>query len=140
MPHVSNYKLSKKSEDEIVKNLNLVLTFIHSGDEMVSFLNALLSPTEKIMLAKRLAMIVLLESGMSDSQISELLHVTQGTIARMRLFYEARGQGFKIALKKLEEQKRLKAFKDTLLELAEFIGKSGTGHIKKTFGNNKKFE
>ncbi len=134
MTHISSYKLSKKAEEEIVNNLNLALTFIRSGEEMVSFLGALLSSTEKIMLAKRLSMIVLIESGMSDSQISDLLHVTNGTVAKMRLFYEARGGCFKVALKKLEEQKRLKAFKDTLLELAEFIGKSGTGHVKKTFG------
>ncbi len=103
MTHISSYKLSKKAEDEIVNNLNFALTFIRSGEEMVSFLGALLSSTEKIMLAKRLAMIVLIESGMSDSQISDLLHVTHGTVAKMRLFYEARGEGFKVALQKLKD-------------------------------------
>lgn len=134
MPHVSQNKLPGKIEDEIIKNLNLALTFIRSGEEMISFLGALFSSTEKIMLAKRLAMIILIEDGMSDSQIADLLHLTPITVAKMRLFYEARGQGFRIALKKLEEQKRLRDFKDTILSLVEFVGKSGTGHVKKTFG------
>lgn len=135
MPHVSKYQLSKKAEEEIINNLNIAFTVINRGEEMVNFINSLLSSTERIMLAKRLAMIILIESGMSDSQISDLLHVTHGTVVKMRLFYEARGSGFKIALKKLEEQKRLKAFKNTLLEMVEFIGKAGTGHVKKTFGS-----
>lgn len=140
MPHVSKYRLGKKAEGEIINNLNIAFTVINSGEEMVNFINSLLSPTERVMLAKRLAMIILIESGMSDPQISDLLHVTHGTVAKMRLFYEARGAGFKVALKKLEEQKRLKAFKDALLELADFVAKSGTGHVKKTFGSNSRFE
>ena len=140
MPHISKYQLNKKAEEEIIANLNTALTFINSGEDMINFINSLLSPTERIMIAKRLAMIILIESGVKDSEISNLLHVTNGTVAKMRLFYEARGTGFKIALKKLEEQKRLKAFKDTLLELVDFIGKAGTGHVKKTFGSGNRFE
>ena len=140
MPHVSRHQLNKKAEEEIINNLNAAFTFINSGQDMINFINSLLSPTERVMIAKRLAMIILIESGMNDSEISNLLHVTNGTVAKMRLFYEARGNGFRIALKKLEEQKRLKAFKDTLLEMVEFIGKAGTGHVKKTFGNNNRFE
>lgn len=137
MPHVSRNPLSPKVEKEVVENLNLILSSINKGDDMVSFLNSLLTTTEKIMLGKRLAVVILIEEDMKDSEISRMLHLTEVTVVKMRLFYEARGQGFKIALKKLEEQKRLKAFKDTLLELAEFIGKSGSGHIKRTFGSNK---
>lgn len=133
MPQVSRNRLSKNAENEVIANLNITLSSIQKSGDMVSFLDSLLTPTEKVMIGKRLAMIVLIEQGLHDSQITDLLHVTQATIAKMRLFYEARGSGFKVALKKLEEQKRLKAFKDTLLEMVEFIGKAGTGHIKKTF-------
>lgn len=140
MPHVSRYPLSPRVEKEVVENLNIIFSSINRGDEMVSFLNSLLSSTEKIMLGKRMAVVILIEEGMKDSEISRMLHLTEVTVAKMRLFYEARGQGFKIALKKLEEQKRLKVFKDTLLELVEFIGKSGSGHVKKTFENNNRFK
>ena len=134
MPHVSRYPLSGDLEKEIVNNLNVVLSSINKGEEMLFFLDSLLSSTEKIMLGKRIAIIILIDEGLKDSQISKMLHVTDITVAKMRLFNEVHGQGFKIALKKLEEQKRLKAFKDSLLSLAEFIGKAGTGHVKKTFG------
>lgn len=134
MPHVSKYPLYHKAEEKIVDNLNQIFSSINRNEEMVSFLDSLLTHTEKIMLGKRMAMIVLIQEGLKDSEISKILHTTEPTVAKLRLFYEVRGQGFKIALKKLDEQKRLKAFKDTLLELVEFIGKSGSGHVKKTFG------
>ncbi len=134
MPHVSRYPLSPKAEEEIVKNLNFILSSITKSGEMVSFLNSLLTPTERIMLGKRMAMIVLIEEGLRDSEISRILHITEMTVSKMRLFYEARGDGFKVAIQKLKEQKRLEEFKDTLLSLVEFVGKAGSGHIKKTFG------
>lgn len=134
MPHVSRNPLSPRVEKEIVENLNVIFSSINNGDDMLSFLNSLLTPTEKVMLGKRMAVVILMEEGMKDSEISRMLNLTEITAAKMRLFYEARGSGFKIALKKLEEQKRLKAFKNTLLEMVEFIGKAGTGHVKKTFG------
>lgn len=133
MPHVSRNPLSPQVEKEVVENLNLIFSSISRGDEMASFLDSLLTTTEKVMLGKRMAIVILIEEGMKDSEISRMLHLTEVTVAKMRLFYEARGQGFKIALKKLDEQKRLKAFKNTLLSLAEFVGKAGTGHVKKTF-------
>lgn len=134
MPHLSRHPLSIKIEQEIIENLNLILSSITKAQEMLSFMGSLLTHTEKVMIAKRIAMIALIEQNFKDSEISKLLNVTEPTVAKFRIFYEARPEGFKVALKKLEEQKRLKAFKDALLELADFVAKSGSGHIKKTFG------
>ncbi len=134
MPHISRYPLSVKVESEIVQNLNVILSAINKSEEMLSFIHSLLTPTEKVMIGKRMAMVILIEEKLKDSEISKILHVTEPTVAKFRIFYEARPEGFKIALRKLEEQKRLKEFKDTLLSLVEFVGKSQSGHIKKTFG------
>ncbi len=120
MSHVSRNPLSKEVENEIIENLNVIFSSISNSREMVVFLNSLLTPTEKIMLGKRVAAVILLKEGMKDSQISRMLHLTEMTVSKMRLYYEVHGEGFRIALKKLEEQKRLKAFKDALLELAKF--------------------
>lgn len=130
MPHLSRVKLSKKTEQELINHLNLVLTSVDKNSEMVTFLEALLTPTEKLMLAKRLAIIVLLEEGLSESEIARILHVTRITVAKMQLFYEARGQGFKIALKKLEEQKKLQEFKNLLISLARYSVRAAGGYVK----------
>ena len=132
MPHVSRYKLSKKAEEELVKNLNFALTHIGDGDEMVSFLNSLLTSTEKVMLSKRLALIILIDEGLDDSKIADILHMTVNTVAKMRMFYELKGQGFKIALKKLEEKKQLENFKKLLISLARYSIRAAGGYVKPT--------
>lgn len=130
MPHVSRYKLPKNVEAELISKLNLALTHIGKDSEMIEFLDALLTPTEKLMLAKRLAIIVLLEEGVPESKIADILHVTRITVAKMQLFYEARGAGFKIALKKLEEQNMLDEFKKVLISLARYSIKAAGGYVE----------
>ncbi len=130
MPHVSKIHLAKKAEEKLLENLNSVLARINKGNEMIEFLNALLTHTEKVMLAKRLAIIVLLEERLTDSQIADILHVTRITVAKMRYFYESRGSGYKIALKKLNEEKRKEEFKNLLISLARYSIRAAGGRVK----------
>lgn len=130
MPHVSRLKLTKEAEKELINNLSTVFTLINSNKDMLSFLNALLTPTEKLMLAKRLAVIILLEEGLPQSHIANTLHVTRITVAKMQLFYEARGEGFKVALDILKKQKMYNDFKKHLLSLAGYSIRAAGGYVK----------
>lgn len=132
MPHVSRNRLSKKIEQELTGKLNQVLTILNSSDEMFAFLEALLTETERLMLAKRLATIILLNEGLPDSQIAEILHITRITVAKMRYYNKARGQGFNIALAKLEKQKQFFVFKKMLLSLARYSIRTAGGRVKPT--------
>lgn len=132
MPQVSKNKLSKKTEEELINNLNLVFAKINAVDEMLIFQKALMTETEKLMLAKRLAIIVLISEKLSDSEIAHILHLTRITVAKTRYFYESRGEGFKIALKKLEEQKRLEEFKRFLVSLSRYSIRAAGGRVKPT--------
>ena len=108
MPQVSRNKLLPQSEKELTESLNLVLSNISKREEMLKFLNALLTDTEKLMLAKRLAIIVLVKEGLSDTDISNSLHVTRITVTKMRYFYESRAkEGYDVALSKIENDKLL---------------------------------
>ncbi|HVF69422.1 MAG TPA: helix-turn-helix domain-containing protein [Xanthomonadales bacterium] len=119
MPHVSRYKHSKAAEDKLLEHLNSAFINIREAADMNGFLNTLLTETEKIMLAKRLATIVLLEEKFSDSEISKILHLTRITVSKTRYFYEARGKGFKITLNKLGARNQLADFKKFLITLSE---------------------
>lgn len=107
----------------------MVLTKIQDTPEMEGFLNVLLTETERVMLAKRLALIVLISEGLPDSEIAQTLHVTRITVAKTRYFYEARGDGFRVALKKLEEQQQLEKFKKLLTSLARYSVKAAGGRL-----------
>lgn len=129
MPHVSRYKLPKKAEEKLIETLQLVFTKILRREEMDTFFNALLTKTEKLMLAKRLAIVVLLEEGLPESQIADSLHVTRMTVSRMQYYLESRGQGYKVALRKLAQEKQLEEFKKVLLSLLRYSLRAAGGRL-----------
>lgn len=132
MPHISRIKLDKKAERNLVENLSLILTKIKKQDEMDSFLISLLTSTERLMLAKRIAIIILLKEDVPESHIASTLHVTRVTVSRLQFFWEARGQGYEIALKVLENEKLMKEFKDGLLKLVAYSIRAAGGYVKPT--------
>lgn len=130
MPHISRIKLDKKTENKLIKTLELVFTKITREEEMRGFLLSLLTPTERLMLAKRLAIIILLREGVPESRVATTLHVTRITVSRMQLFLEARGQGYEIALKILKKEKLIQELKTILLKLASYSVRAAGGYVK----------
>jgi Trp operon repressor len=129
MPHLSRNPLSPHAEKELVKALELILTKLTKEEDMNVFLLALLSSTEQLMLAKRLAMVILLKEGVPESEVAQSLHVTRGTVTRMQLFVEARGRGYEIGLRVLENDKIMKEVKGILLKFAAYSARAAGGRI-----------
>lgn len=141
MSQVSRKKLSEKVRIDLVEKLILVFSAIHSKEEMQTFFSALLTDTEKTMLAKRLAMVILISEAESDTDIANALNVTRITVAKFRYFYEARGQeGYKLAFAKLAAEKQFDTFRKLLVSLARYSGRAAGGRVKLTildlFGNS----
>lgn len=132
MPQISRIKLDKKTEDELVKTLSLIFTKIKTNEDMDIFLLSILSRTEKLMLAKRLAAMILIKEKVDHSQISASLHLTRATIAKLELFLEVRGQGYEVAFKVLEKEKIFKEIKQTLIKLAGYSVRAAGGYVKPT--------
>lgn len=130
MPHVSRIKLEGKTEQALIRNLELILSKISKEEDMTDFLTSLLTPTEKLMLAKRIAIIILLKEGISESHIASFLHVTRVTVSRLRFFFEAHGKGYNIALKVLASQKLMKELRNTLLRLVKYSVRASRGYVK----------
>lgn len=103
---------------------------INKHEEMENFLLSLLSDTERTMLAKRLAIIILLKENIPDTTISNILNVTRETVARQKYHFELRGQGYEIALQKLAEEKLLQDFKKLLISLAKYSIRAAGGYVK----------
>lgn len=130
MPHVSKYKLEKNAEKDLVDTLEFVLSKLSKKEDIKTFLLSLLTPTERLMLAKRLAIILLIEKGLTESQIANALHVTRVTVSRMQLFLEARGQGYELALKVLKDEKLGKEVKIALEKLTAYAVRAAGGYVK----------
>jgi len=88
MPHVSKQLLEKEKFLDIHKQLFKVMTELSRSGKTKAILNQLLTKTEKLMLAKRLAIIFMLNQKESTYAISNILKVSQSTAARMSLLYE----------------------------------------------------
>lgn len=130
MPHLSKGRLTQKLQSELLQTFKTVLRRIKTNSEVEFFLSSLLSETERMMLAKRLAIVVLLEENVPETTIAEILQVTRETVNRIGLLSQIKGEGYKIALRKLNEEKALSTFKKFLLSLARYSIRAARGYVK----------
>ncbi|MBM3209415.1 hypothetical protein FJZ40_03950 [Candidatus Shapirobacteria bacterium] len=101
MAQVSKYPLAKIVYDRIFEILFGTIADIKNPKEVEEFFNDFLSPTERIMLAKRLAIGVLLAKGYRYEAIREILRVSQTTVADVSLFLKYAGKGYKRVIEKI---------------------------------------
>ncbi len=115
-------RISKHPNEEIVENKvsNIFINSIkniNQTEDVVSFLNDLLSPQERVMLAKRIGVAYLLLNGnYTYDDIKKALRVSQGTIAKIHAVFALQGEGYR---KTLGNMLRRKALKTVLAEAME---------------------
>lgn len=130
MTQVSKYPISEKVYERIVEIFFKTLVDIETKDEASLFIKDFLTPTEQIVLAKRLAIIFLLEKEYDYRTISKVLRVSTPTVARVNLMRKYGGQGYKRVLDKLLREEKVKEF---LLQVGETLtgvvgkGEKGSG-------------
>ena|SRR3989344_963250 len=100
MTQVSRFKLNRKIQEQIIRNLFISISKVNKEDISKLFLEDLLTRTEKIVLAKRLSIALLLESGKSYSEIKDIVKVSASTISSVNNKLNT-GQGYREVIKKL---------------------------------------
>jgi uncharacterized protein YerC len=125
MAQVSRRPLGQKLENELSRLLIRVVVDLKNPDEIENFLKDFLSPMEKIMLAKRLAIAVLIGKGHDYQQIKEILKVTAGTIASVSLKYKYAGQGYKRIVEKILRQEKTEKLLDKIDDLLSSLPPKG---------------
>ena len=88
MPHISDKKLDEKYFQQLYSQLVKVFDTTGTARKSEILLNEFLTDTEKIMFAKRLAIICLLCEGVSKPFISDILLISPSTVDRISLQYE----------------------------------------------------
>ncbi|MDO8443851.1 MAG: Trp family transcriptional regulator [Candidatus Azambacteria bacterium] len=120
MSQVSRNPLSKESNYEIQATLWWLLARLDNDSDIRNFLNSLLTKTEKIMLAKRLAIAFLLNKNYSQRDISDALKVSTSTVCRIKEVMDKTEGDYEIFIKKLEKRSELKKLEK---QFDKFIGK-----------------
>lgn len=98
-------KLSKKDQEELVFDLVNALVQARTVGDAALFLQDLLTKGEMKILARRLRIAKLLLSGMTYRQIETALHVSHATVAKIAVWLEDQGDGFRKIVEKLPRQK-----------------------------------
>lgn len=89
-----------------------------SSSEVVDFLNDLLSPVEKVMMSKRVAVaFLLLENKYTYNEISKILKVSKGTISKIHTVFALQGKGYKKILGDILKRKVARFALSELLDI-----------------------
>lgn len=88
MPHISQYRINDADFKKIYTQLITLFDTAGGKRRSEELLKELITETEKIMIAKRLAIIFLIEEGISPYSISSILKVSTSTVSKTLLKYE----------------------------------------------------
>jgi|SRR3990167_5540087 len=121
MPQVSKRILSKEVEEKMFETLWEALSQLRRREDIQLFLDDFLTPVERIMLAKRLAIAVLLLKGANYEGIRDFLKVSNDPISRVQLAIKHK-KGYRVAIDKLI---RTEAGREFWRDIASLIHRLG---------------
>ncbi|MBI2442981.1 MAG: hypothetical protein HYV40_03700 [Candidatus Levybacteria bacterium] len=116
MAQVSKYPISNVVAERIFDLFVGSVVMVKGKEEAEAYLSDVLSPTEKIMIAKRIAIAYLLSKGYQYRDISKILRVSLTTIASVNLSLRYGKGGYTTILSKIEKNENLEQFFHTVLE------------------------
>jgi len=117
MTKVSKRLLNKDLENRIFEVFTKTLVDLKNSEDVQSFLNDLLSPVERIMLVKRLAIAILLARGYTYESIDDILKVSQTTIMKVSFWLKYGNNGYKKVIDKFLKDKKGEESSDKIEEI-----------------------
>ena len=113
MVRISRFRLSNEVYDKLFVLLFEVIGKRRNKKEFNDILFDLLSPVERIMIAKRVVIIYLLMKEIDYRDICQVLKVSNGTVSKFRLIME-KSQGIVPALKSILKEEKVILFIEEL--------------------------
>ena len=120
MTQVSRFLLQPEVWEKIFDLFTDTFLKIKDKNKLNSFFDNFFSPTEKVMLAKRLAIAVLLAKGNDYQSIKNTLRVTSGTISKVNLLMKGKNNGLNIAVEEVLRKDAGKVFWEEISDLLDF--------------------
>ena len=109
MTQVSKYPVSKDVYERIFDIFLKTVSGLYSKNKAGGFLKEFLTPTEQIMLSKRLAISFLLSKNYKYREITRILRVSTNTIMRVS-FLNKNGKYYKQTIDKIINDEKLEDF------------------------------
>ncbi len=140
MTQVSRHFMNPDIEKRVYEVFIESVKNTRNSNEVIDFLNDLLSPVEKIMMAKRVAVaFLLLQDKYTYDQISKTVKVSRGTIAKIHTTFALQGKGYRKILGDILKRKVAKIALSELLDAITLLPPKGAnlGEWKKMKRNDK---
>jgi uncharacterized protein YerC len=136
MPQIS-HRLIKKETETKMDQLLLDAVGLCTHTTAVNFLEDLLTPTEHVMLAKRLSIAYLLEKGYPYKVISSTVKVSTTTVGSVARMLSLNRNGVRDILTQIENHGKWKLYLEELVDTALHIMGTGKGA---NWANTKAYE
>lgn len=127
MTKVSKYLISEEIKMRMFEVFWKTIADLKTTPAVEDFFGELLTPTEQIMLAKRLAISILLYKKYSYEEIIDLLKVSPVTIGHVARWLKTGGKAFQEAIEKIIKQEKQEEFWDHLEQFFSDIIPPGKG-------------
>ena len=105
MSQVSKRILPKVIEERLFENLWETFASINNTNQVKLFLQDFLSPTEKVMFAKRIAIAILLKKNYDFRSISSLLKVSTTTVNNIYKLLNLKSKSYNLLIEKYNKRK-----------------------------------
>jgi len=110
MTQVSKYPLPEALEKQMFNLFFRALADLRLPSDIKDFLDDLLSPTEKTMLAKRLAIALLLAKDYDQRSIKQTLKVSLTTVSKINFWLKNQGKGYRKVINKFLKEEKWQEF------------------------------
>ncbi len=128
MAQISRYPISKEIYQRCWEVFVKTLINIHSSQDAQQIIEDLLTPTERIMLVKRLAIALLLAKGYEYREIGQILKVSFPTVALVSKSFKYGNGGYRKAVEQiLSDEKLREFFNQAAQKFVDLPSKSGMG-------------
>jgi uncharacterized protein YerC len=142
MTQISKRKVKQEVLDEMTQIFLTSLSQVRNEDDAIHFIEDLLTPTERIMLAKRVAIAIMIKKGYEHETIRSILKVSRSTVSAVNGKMLLGGKGYNQILDKIIKSEKMEAvltkIEDTVLKALSYgSGKGGAVVWKEIRKRNK---
>lgn len=140
MPHLSRKRVKKHTFKRMTDEFVNAVSELKTKQEIKGFMKELLTPTEQVMFAKRLAVIMMLKRGYPFQAVEKTLKISSST--SLRFWKMTKTQPFTFLLKDMKKREAKKKFWEELERLSRFglppRGKGRWANVYRMLGNKSK--
>lgn len=121
LTQISKKLLKKNLFYELFDNFDWLIVNLNSREDVFNCFKDLLTKHEKIMIAKRVGILLLLHNELTIREIQKIINVSSATIVRYKRLIDENSESYKIIIKKMEKMESTRRFYEKIHHIYGFL-------------------